>query len=89
MRGRDRSTADRNSESCLTWRERGAAIQERRRAGKIYEASVERWDEDGTLEEIEARDSIKAGRRVADHSLTIDLDSQLKAAPASPKCTTE
>jgi hypothetical protein len=37
------------------------AIRERRRAGKIDEASVKRWHEDGTFDELEARDSIKAG----------------------------
>jgi len=37
------------------------ATLERRRAGKIDEASVERWHEDGTFDELEAGDSIKAG----------------------------
>lgn len=37
------------------------AIWEKRRAGKIDETSIERWREDGTFNELEAEDSIKAG----------------------------
>lgn len=37
------------------------AIREKRRAGKIDEASIERWRDDGSLDRLEAEDSIKAG----------------------------
>jgi hypothetical protein len=37
------------------------AIREKRRAGKIDEASIERWHEDGTFEQLDAEDSIKGG----------------------------
>jgi hypothetical protein len=37
------------------------AIWEKRRAGKIDEASIGRWREDGTLDQLEAEDSTKAG----------------------------
>jgi hypothetical protein len=37
------------------------AIREKRRTGKIDEASIERWYEDGTFDRQEAEDSIKAG----------------------------
>jgi hypothetical protein len=36
------------------------AIWQKRRAGKIDEASIERWREDGTFDQLEAEDSIKA-----------------------------
>jgi len=36
-------------------------IREKRRAGKIDEASIERWHEDGTFDQLEAEDSIKGG----------------------------
>jgi hypothetical protein len=37
------------------------AIWEKRRAGKIDETSIGRWREDGTLDQLEAEDTIKAG----------------------------
>jgi hypothetical protein len=37
------------------------AIREKRRAGKIDETSIERWQDDGTFDKLEAEDSIKAG----------------------------
>jgi hypothetical protein len=37
------------------------AIREKRRAGKIDEASIERWHEDGTFEQLDAEDNIKRG----------------------------
>jgi hypothetical protein len=37
------------------------AIREKRRAGKIDEASIERWHEDGTFDQLDAEDSIKGG----------------------------
>jgi hypothetical protein len=37
------------------------AILEKRRAGEIDEASIERWHEDGTFDRQDAEDSIKAG----------------------------
>ena len=36
-------------------------IWEKRRAGEIDEASIERWRENGELDQLEAEDSIKAG----------------------------
>jgi hypothetical protein len=37
------------------------AIREKRRTGQIDEASIDRWHEDGTFEQLDAEDNIKGG----------------------------
>ncbi len=48
-------------ETVLRRESKTEAIWEKRRAGKIDDASIERWHEDGSFGQLEAEDSIKAG----------------------------
>jgi hypothetical protein len=48
-------------ETVLRRERKTEAIWEKRRTGEIDETSIERWQDDGTFDKIEAEDSIQAG----------------------------